>query len=116
MFADMKSLSWQSFVFTRRAFFTRVLSFDEGLQIGKAGYPEDTVLPNPGVDGAKRFGIELIHTMTPFAMLTNEVGATEQAQVFRNRRTGDGKRAGDLPRGLTSAAQEVEDCAAGRIG
>jgi hypothetical protein len=34
-----------------------VLGFDEGFQVVETGGPEGAVLLDPGVDGAKRFGI-----------------------------------------------------------
>jgi hypothetical protein len=60
----------------------RVLSFDECLEVVQASRPEYAVLLEPGIDGSKRFWIQLIHTMPPFAMLAYQVSAAKQAQVL----------------------------------
>ena len=77
---------------------------------------KDAVLLDPGVDRAKRFGIELVDTVAAFAVLADQMRAAEQAQVLGNGRTGDWKSLGDLSGGLAAAAEQVEDGAAGGIG
>src|SRR5215467_9814135 len=93
-----------------------MLGFDERFQVVQAGGPEDSVLLDPGIDGAQRLGIEFIHAVPAFAMLAHQMSTAEEAQVLRDRRTGNGKGAGDLPCGLRTTAEEIEDGAAGGIG
>jgi hypothetical protein len=94
----------------------RVLGFDEGFQVGEAGAPEAAVLLDPGIDGAERFGAELVHTVTTFAVLADQMCAAEQAQMLGDCWAGDRERFGDLSGGLAAAAEEIEDGPAGRIG
>ena len=93
-----------------------VLGFDKGFQVGQAGAPEDAVLLDPGVDGAERFGIQLVDAVAAFAMFADQVGAAQQAQVLGDGGTGDREGFGDLSGGLAAAAEEIEDGAAGGIG
>ncbi len=93
-----------------------VLGFDECFQVVEAGSPEDAVLLDPGVDRAERLRIELVNAVTPLAVLTDEVSPAKQAQVLRDRGTGDGKGSGNLTGGLAAPTEKVEDSAAGRIG
>ena len=94
----------------------RMLGFDKCFQVVQAGCPEDAVLLDPGVDGAERFGIELVNAVTAFAMLADQMRAAQQAQVLGDGGTGDGEGFGDLSGGLAAAAEEIEDGAAGGIG
>jgi hypothetical protein len=71
-----------SFGFAGSLRFPGVLGFDKGLQVGQAGAPEAAVLLNPGVDGAERFGIELINAVAAFAMFADQVSAAQKAQVL----------------------------------
>jgi hypothetical protein len=96
--------------------FSCVLGFNKSLQIGEAHFPEVPVLIEPGIDGAKRFGIELVNPVAAFAMFTDEMGAAQQAQVLGDGGTGDGKGSGNVSRGLAAAAQQIEHGAAGRVG
>src|SRR5208283_4130257 len=93
-----------------------MLGFDKGFQVVETGAPENAVLLDPRVDGAKRFRVELVYAMAAFAVLTDEVGATQQAQVLRDRGAGHGEGAGDLSGRLAAAAEQVEDGSAGGIG
>jgi hypothetical protein len=54
--------------------------------------------------------------MPPFPMLLNQMRAAQQAQVFGDGRTGDGKSSGNFPGGLAAAAKKIEDSAASGIG
>jgi hypothetical protein len=92
-----------------------MLGFDECFQVREANGPEMAVLLDPGIDGAERFGVELVDAMTPFAVLADQVGAAQQAQVLGNCGTGNRESLGDLSGGLAAPAQQVEDGAAGRI-
>jgi hypothetical protein len=49
-------------------------------------------------------------------VLADEMGATQQAQMFRDRRTRDGKSLSNVSGRLAAAAQEIEDGAPRRIG
>jgi hypothetical protein len=93
-----------------------VLGFNEKLQVAQTVGPENAVLLDPRVDGAQGFGIQLVDAVAAFAVFANEVGAAQQAEMFRNRWTGDGKSAGDLPRGLAAAAEQIQNGASCRVG
>lgn len=93
-----------------------MFGFHEYFQIVQTIGPEDTVLIDPRIDGAQRFRIELIHPVATLAVFSDEVGAAEQFQVFGDCRPRDRKSAGDLPRGLTSAPQQIQNCAPRGIG
>ena len=93
-----------------------VLGFHEGFQVGQAVHPEGAVLLDPGVDGAERFGIEVIDTVAAFAMFANQVGPAQEAQMLGDGRARDGESVGDLAGRLTAAAEEIEDGAARGIG
>jgi hypothetical protein len=62
-------------------------------------------LIEPAVDGAERFGIKLVDAMPSLAMFANQMSAPQEAEVLRDGGTGDGKRSGNCPGGLTAAAQ-----------
>jgi len=94
----------------------RVFGFHKRFQAVQACLPEDSVLFDPRVDGAQRFGIEVVNTVAPFTVLAHKVRAAQQAQVLGNGGAGDGKGAGNLPGGLAAAAEQVEDGAARGIG
>jgi len=96
--------------------FFGVLGFDKSFQVGEVHLPESTVLLEPGVDGAERLGIESIDTVAAFAVLPDQVSPPQQAQVFGNGGTRDGKRLSDFSSGLAAPAEEIEDGAAGGIG
>jgi hypothetical protein len=96
--------------------FSGVLGFDEILQVREAGAPEGSVLLDPVVDGAERFGIEFVDAVATLAMFADQVGAAEEAQVLGDGGAGDGKGSGDLSGGLAAAAKEVEDGTASGIG
>jgi hypothetical protein len=93
-----------------------VLSFDKGLQIVQTRHPEHAVLVDPSVDCTERFGIQLVDAMASFTVLTNQVGATQKTQMFRDGRPRDGKGAGDLSGGLAASAEEVKNGSTGGIG
>jgi hypothetical protein len=73
-------------------------------------------LLDPGVDGAERFGIQLINTVAAFAVFADQVGTAQEAEVLGDGGSGDGEGLGDLSGGLAAAAEEIEDGAAGGIG
>ena len=93
-----------------------MLRFDECFKAVKASRPENTVLINPGVDRAQRFGIELVDAVSTFAMLADEVSPAQQAEMLGNRRTRDRESAGDLSGGLGTATEKIQNGAAGGIG
>jgi hypothetical protein len=107
------SLRWisasDSFVLARfGSGFPLVFGFDESFQVVEVRHPEDAVLLNPRIDGAKWFRIELVNAMTPFPVLANQMRPPQQTQMFRNRWARDGKGAGNLSGGLAAAAQKIE--------
>jgi hypothetical protein len=93
-----------------------MFGFDEGFQAVQARRPEDSVLLDPGIDCTQRFGIEFIYAVAAFAMLAYQMSTTEETEMLRDRRTGNGKGAGNLSRGLRATAEEIEDGATGGIG
>ena len=96
--------------------FSRVLGFHKRFQVVQACGPEDSVLLDPGINGAKRFRIQLVNAIPSFSVLTDQMRTPQQTQVLRYRWARDWEGAGDLSRGLCSAAQKVENCSACRIG
>src|SRR5579863_4572572 len=92
-----------------------MFGFDEGFQVVQACSPEDSVLLDPGIDGAQRFRIELVDAMAPFAVLADEVGAAKQAQVLGYCGAGDRERSGDLAGRLAATPEEIKNGAACRI-
>jgi hypothetical protein len=72
--------------------FFGVFRFDKRLQVIEAARPEGSVLFQPGINGAKRLGIEIVKTVPSFSMFVYQMRTTKQAQVFRNRGSRDGKR------------------------
>ena len=93
-----------------------MFGFDELFQAGEIDVPEVAVLVEPVIYGAERFGIELVDAVAALAVLAHEVRAAQQAQVFGNRRTGDGKGAGDFSGRLAAPPQKVEDGTPSGIG
>jgi hypothetical protein len=108
-------LALTSFLFARCGL-ARVLGFNKTFQAGEACAPEDTVLLDPGIDGAQRLRIQPVDTVAAFAVLADQVGAAQEAKVLGNGWTGDGKGLRDLSGGLSAAAEKIENSAAGRIG
>jgi len=92
-----------------------MLGFDERFQFVQANGPEDSVVLDPGIDGTQRFGIEFIDAVAAFAMLAYQMSTTEEAEMLRDRRTGNRKGAGDLSCGLRATAEEIQDGAPGGI-
>jgi hypothetical protein len=68
------------------------------------------------VDRAQRLRVKAIETVAADAMFADKTGTAEQAQVFRDGRSGNGKRASNLSGGLVALAEQVEDGAAGGVG
>jgi hypothetical protein len=96
--------------------FFGALGFHKSLQVGEVHLPEAAVLLDPGVDGAKRFRIELVDAVAAFAVLVHQMGAAEKTQVLGNGRAGDGESLSDFSRGLAASAKQIEDSAASGIG
>lgn len=99
-----------------RCGFAGVFGFDKGFQVVETPGPENAVFVDPGIDGAQRFGIEMINAIAAFPVFPDEMSATKQTQMFGNRWTGNGKSAGDLSGGLAAPTEQVEDSATGGIG
>lgn len=54
--------------------------------------------------------------MTAFTVLADQVSAAEKTEVLGDRRTRNGKGAGDLSGRLAATAEKIENRAAGGIG
>src|ERR1700692_4225793 len=85
--------------------FFGVLGFNKSLQIGETQLPEIAILIEPAVDGAQRLGIELVDAVAALSMFVNEMRLPQEAEVLRDRGTGDRERSGNGPGRLTAAAQ-----------
>jgi len=95
---------------------TRGWRLEEGLEAGEFARPENAVIVEPLVNGAKRLGVETVIAVAADAMFLDEARAAEQAEMFGDSRARDGEGAGDLAGGLLAAAEQVEDGAAGGVG
>jgi hypothetical protein len=93
-----------------------MLGFYEGFEVRQAAHPEAAVLLDPGVDGAKRFGIQVVDAVAPFAMFSNQMGAPQEAQMLGDGRARDREGFCYLAGGLTATTQKIEDGAARGIG
>jgi hypothetical protein len=116
---EFSFLQWFEFVsswFAGSLRFPGILGFYESFQVRQARAPETSILLDPGIDGAKWFGIELVNPVPAFAMLSHQMGAAQQAQVLGDRGSRDRECLGDLSRRLAAPAQQVEDGAARGIG
>jgi hypothetical protein len=82
-----------------------MLGFDKGFQTGQARTPEAAVLVEPRVNGSQWLGIELIDAVASLAMLAYQVGATEQAKMFRDRGPRNRECSCDLSGGLAASPQ-----------
>jgi hypothetical protein len=96
--------------------FTGVLGFHESFQVVQTGSPKTAVLLDPGIDGAQRFGIELVNPVTSLALLADQMGSAQKAQVLGDRGARNRESAGNLAGWLAAAAQKVEDGATSGIG
>jgi len=93
-----------------------MFGFHKRFQAGQVCAPEAAVLLDPGIDGTKRFGIQLVNAVTSFTMFANKVRAAQQPKMLGNRGTGNRKRSCDLARRLAASAEQVENRAARGIG
>ena len=93
-----------------------MFGFNESFQAIQTGGPEDSILFNPGVDCAQGFGVELVDTIAPFAVLANKVSPAKKTQVFGNRGTRNRESIGNLSGGLAAPAEKIEDGATRGIG
>ena len=97
-------------------FFTGVLGFHKGFQVGKIHLPELAVLLKPPIDGSKRLWVEPIEAPPALAAFAHQVGAPQEPQVLRYGRPRNRKGPRDLPGGQAATAQQVENGAAGGVG
>jgi hypothetical protein len=93
-----------------------VLGLDESFEAVEIHRPEGAVLFEPGIDGAKRFGIELVDPVAAFAVLADQVRPPQKAKVLGDGGPGDGKGSGNFSGGLAASPQQVEDSPAGGVG
>lgn len=70
-------LSGFSFRFALGFALSRVLRFYESFQVVEACRPENTILLDPGIDGAQGLRIELVYAMPAFPVFTNQVSASQ---------------------------------------
>jgi hypothetical protein len=70
----------------------------------------------PMIDRTERLGIQMVEALAAETVLADQPGTAEQAQVFRDGRSGDGKAAGNLASGLLALAKEIENRATGGVG
>lgn len=89
---------------------------EEGFKVSELAGPEETVLVEPVVNGAKWLGIEMVVAMAADAVFANEASTAEKAKMLGDGRAGDGEGACDLSGGLVAKAKEVEYGAAGGVG
>src|SRR3981081_1657558 len=78
----------------------RMFGFHKRFQAGQVCAPEAAVLLDPGIDGKKRFGIQLVNAVASFTMLANQVRAAQQPKMLRYRGTGSWKGSCGLARVL----------------
>jgi hypothetical protein len=93
-----------------------VFRFDKGFEAGEARLPKCPVLVEPGVDGAKRPGIELVDPVAALAALLDEASSSQQAKMFGNSRTGNREGPSNATSGEAAAAEQIEDGAARGVG
>src|SRR5207245_11087663 len=98
----------------RRLF--RVLGLYKSFQTGQIGAPKNAVLCQPGVNSFQRLWIQRVKAMAAFPSLLDQMRAPQQAEMLRDCRTGNRKCPCYLPGGLTPAAKQLQDGAAGRPG
>jgi len=90
----------------------------------EAGFPEDAVLAQPGIDGAQGSRIQLVDAVAARPMFPNQTSASEQAQMFRDGWPGDGKESSNPAGGKPFLPEEIEngparwigECAEGSVG
>src|SRR5215470_3569866 len=85
-----------------------VFCLDKRLQVIKAGRPEGSILFQPVIDCAKRFGIEVVETVPSFTVLVYQMRTTKQTQMLRNGGPRYGKRLGNLTGWLASFAEQIQ--------
>lgn len=93
-----------------------MLGFNKSLEAGEARLPETSILVEPGIDRFQGTSVQLVKPVPTLTALLHEMGTSQQAQVFRDGRTGDGKGLGDPSGRQASLPQQVEHCATGGIG
>lgn len=93
-----------------------MFGFDEGFERREIGLPEGAVVAQPGVHGFERGWIQLVDAMAAFAVLVDEARAAKKAKMFGDSRARDGEGTGDGSGGKITAAEEIEDSAAGGVG
>src|SRR5438132_3699076 len=98
----------------RRLF--RVLGLYKSFQAGQIGAPKNAVLFQPGVNSFQRLWIQRVKAMAAFPSLLDQMRAPQQAEMLRDCRTGNRECPRYLPGGLTAAAKQLQDGAAGGIG
>ena len=59
-----------------------VFGFYEVLEAGQIRAPEAPILLEPGVDGAKRLGVEVIDAVPSFAVLADKMRASQQTTGY----------------------------------
>jgi hypothetical protein len=70
----------------------------------------------PGINAAKRSGVEPVKAVAAAAVLADKAGAAEQAEMLGDGGAGDRESTSDLSGGLVALAKEIEDRPAGGVG
>src|ERR1700722_10336011 len=90
--------------------------FHKGLQASEIRLPEHSISAEPGIDGSQWSRIQLVIAVPTLTALLHQMGASQQTQVFRNRRSRDGKRPSDASSRQTALPQKVQHGATGGVG
>ena len=92
-----------------------VLGFNKGFQAGETCLPKHSIFVEPGINRFQRPRIQPVQALPAHAALFYQMRVSQQAQVFRNSRTGDCKGSGNLTGGLASMPQQIKHGAAGGV-
>jgi hypothetical protein len=90
--------------------------FNKCFQAGEVRLPEHPILVQPDIDGLEWARIQLVDAVPTLAAFLHEVGASQQAQMFRNGWPRDRERLGDAAGRLTALAEEIEHSTTGGVG
>lgn len=92
------------------------MAFNKGLQCGQVCAPEGPVLAEPGIYNPQGIGIQAVKALSPLAVLFDEPGVTQPAQMFGNGWARDGKSPGDTADRLGALPEQFQNCAPRWVG
>ena len=78
--------------------------------------PEHPILVQPDIDDLERARVQPVDAVPTLAAFLHEMGASEQAQMFRNGWPRDGEGLGDVAGRLAALAEKVEHSTTGGVG